>query len=71
MTSAAALLRELPEALFEANRTLVGKGQQLFQQVRADGVPALVIDTRSGQRLLNSSTLFSSYDNLTVHLQAA
>ena len=71
MTSAAGLLREPSELLFVANRTLVGKGQQLFRQVHADGVPALVIDAGTGPRLLNSSALFSSYDNLMAHLQAA
>ena len=71
MTSAADLLREPSEALFEANRTLVGKGQTLFRQVHADGVPALVIDAATGPHPLNSSALFSSYDNLMAHLRAA
>ena len=71
MTSAADLLREPSEALFEVNRALVGNGQQLFRQARADGVPALVIDAGAGPHLLNSSALFSSYDNLMAHLQAA
>jgi len=71
MTSAADLLREPTEALFEANRDLVAKGQQLFRQVRADGVPALVIDTDKGPHLLNASALFSNYDNLMAHLKAA
>lgn len=71
MTSAADLLREPTEALFEANRDLVVKGQQLFRQVRADGVPALVFDTDKGPHLLNASALFSNYDNLMAHLKAA
>jgi putative protein-disulfide isomerase len=71
MTSAADLLREPTGALFEASRNLVDKGQQLFRQVRADGVPALVVNAGTGPQLLNASALFSSYDNLMAHLQAA
>lgn len=71
MTSAADLLREPTEALFEASRNLVAKGQQLFRRVGADGVPAIVIDAGNGPHLLNASALFSNYDNLMAHLKAA
>ncbi|CAN7716299.1 DsbA family protein [Neorhizobium tomejilense] len=71
MTSTADLLREPSEAVFEANRALVGKAQHLFRQARADGVPVLVVESGAGPHLLNSSALFGSYGNLMPHLEAA
>jgi putative protein-disulfide isomerase len=68
---AARSLSEGSTELLDANRQLVSQGQDLFRRHGANGVPALVIERNGHQRLLDASALFSSYENLMAHLQAA
>lgn len=68
---AASLLIEGSDQLLASNRQLIAQGQDLFHRHGANGVPALVTEKGGHQRLLDASALFSSYDNLMAHLNAA
>jgi putative protein-disulfide isomerase len=70
-SEAARILSDGSMELLDANRQLVSQGQDLFHRHGAKGVPALVIEKNGHQRLLDANALFSSYDNLMAHLQAA
>lgn len=69
--AAADHLRKPDEALLSHVRETVANGQQLFRSLHANGVPAIVLERDGSRQLLNSSVLFSTYDNLKAHLAAA
>lgn len=58
-------------ALVEANDARIARGRQMIAAYDAKGVPALVVSGRNGTRLLTSTALFGSIDNLVSHLRAA
>jgi putative protein-disulfide isomerase len=71
MADAAALLKKPSETLLTAHRELVGRGRALFQRLHADGVPSLAVIRNNAPRLIGSSALFGSFDNLLAHIAAA
>ena len=71
LSDAAAFIRQPDEAFRLAVADLVKIGKQLFHQFNANGVPALIIEKGDSRRLLDSSSLFSDFQNLKAHVEAA
>lgn len=71
LSRVASRLREPDEELNASVRNIVAFGQTLFQQMNANGVPALVIEQDGRRRLLDSSTLFKNSNNLLALVEAA
>lgn len=71
LSAAAASVRQPDDAFRSAVVDLVKGGKQLFHQFNANGVPALIIEKGDTRRLLDSSALFSDFQNLRAHVEAA
>jgi putative protein-disulfide isomerase len=71
LSEAAARVRQPDDGLRLAVADLVKIGKQLFHQFNANGVPALIIEKGKSRRLVDSSALFSNFQNLKAHVEAA
>lgn len=71
MVDAATLVSAQPEEFLVAHRDLVGRGRTLFQQLHANGTPALALIRNGMPRLIGSNALYGSYNNLLAQIQAA
>ncbi|MEO5794931.1 MAG: DsbA family protein [Rhodoferax sp.] len=57
-------------ALHQANTARLQRGQTLMHSLGINGVPALVVSTAGGSRLLPGNALFGSFEQLLGALQA-
>lgn len=71
LSEAAARVRQPDDGLRLAVADLVKIGKRLFHQFNANGVPALIIEKGKTRRLVDSSALFSNFQNLKAHVEAA
>lgn len=59
------------EALLAAYRSRMAAARADMARFGAEGVPALIVETEAGRRLLRGSALFGAFDQLTEQLRAA
>jgi putative protein-disulfide isomerase len=71
LAAAAERLLSPDAALHEAHATRVQAAQRLMRQHGAQGVPALVVHSATGDRLLQGNALYGSVENLRVSLAQA
>ncbi|WP_246093945.1 MULTISPECIES: hypothetical protein [Mesorhizobium] len=71
MADAARLVSAPSEEFLLAHRDLVGRGRTLFQQLHANGTPALALIRNGMPHLIGSNALYGSYNNLLAQIQAA
>ncbi|MCI8211578.1 protein-disulfide isomerase [Pseudomonas sp. S25] len=70
LNEAAGLLLAQDDGLLSHSRERVKVAQGLMAQMGTSGVPALVIGTGKGRRLISSNTLFGSWEGLLKDLRA-
>lgn len=70
LSEAASLLLAKDDGLLSHSREWVKVAQGLMAQMGTSGVPALVIGTGKGRRLLSSNALFGSWEGLLKDLRA-
>ncbi len=61
----------LPPELPQANDARTQRAQMLMQAHHAQGVPALVLTTQSGSRLLSANALYGHFDRLLSEIEVA
>lgn len=71
LAAAAECLLSPDAALHDAHTTRVQAAQRLMRQHRAQGVPALVLHSATGDRLLQGNALYGSVENLRASLAQA
>jgi putative protein-disulfide isomerase len=71
LAAAAERLLSPDAALHDAHTTRVQAAQRLMRQHRAQGVPALVVHSAAGDRLLQGNALYGSVENLRASLAQA
>lgn len=71
LAAAAERLLSPDAALNEAHATRVQAAQRLMRQHGAQGVPALVVHSATGDRLLQGTALYGSVENLRASLEQA
>lgn len=71
LDQAARLLIANDAELASANTTRLRNARSLMQSVGAQGVPALVVSTDKGDRLLSGNALFGGIDNLIQQIALA